>query len=369
MKSGRGNQWCIQWCIQWWTLLIVMGSTYSFSNNVASLQQLRLTQTHLKHEHYDKRWNHGRRSYDASKDYLITDSVDLADELRPSVLSSIWNPRDMLALPLLVLAVVLSYCNVIGSYGSTYETVSKASIVLGAANAMASFAQVATGYNVNTGYSSIRRGITDDASVTLYAGLYSAAVTWQALRTCSFCPPWLPHVDFIAAWLAFAIYIYSLAAPVSTLLGSNAAAWITHWRFVLASQPISTTNPTTTTNPTPDMTETELLRARGLLATGMLACVFAFDTIAFGCKGQDWWGTVISLHPSQTTLESSTALFALYAVESNMIAHRFGKSGVFPWTFIVPSACVFNLLVAIIPCLAALYWLGNDISFFSFYSE
>jgi len=307
------------------------------------------------------------RSYDASKDYLITDSVDIPKNLRPSAFSSISNPRDILALPLLFAGIALSYCNILGSYDTTYENITKASIGLGAMNAMASFVQVAIGYNVNTGIESIRRGITDDPTVTLYAGLYSAAVTWQALRTCSFCPQWLSDNDVVLAWLAFAIYIYSLAAPVSTLLGSKTAAWLTSWRWLLENDTLKDGD--NNHHETPEMTETELLRARGLLATGILACVFAFDAFAFGCKGQDWWSTVISLHPSQTTLESSTALFALYAVESNMVAHRFGKAGVYPWTFIVPSACIFNLFVAIVPCLAALYWLGNDISFFSFYSD
>ena len=72
---------------------------------------------------------------------------------------------------------------------------------------------------------------------------------------------------------------------------------------------------------------------------------------------------------SQKTLESSTSIFALVATEASMVAHRCGKVGVAPFERIVPVFIVVCGALAVVPCVAALYWLGGDISFFSFYSE
>ena len=52
-----------------------------------------------------------------------------------------------------------------------------------------------------------------------------------------------------------------------------------------------------------------------------------------------------------------------------MVSHRAGKAGVAPFSRIVHAFVVVCLLLAIVPCVAALHWLGDDISFFSFYRE
>jgi len=50
-------------------------------------------------------------------------------------------------------------------------------------------------------------------------------------------------------------------------------------------------------------------------------------------------------------------------------SHRAGKAGVAPFSVFVPAFSVVCLLLAIFSCLAALYWLmGDEISFFEFYS-
>ena len=52
-----------------------------------------------------------------------------------------------------------------------------------------------------------------------------------------------------------------------------------------------------------------------------------------------------------------------------MVAHRVGKVGVAPFEQIVPAFVGVCFALAVAPCVAALYWLGGDISFFSFYRE
>ena len=52
-----------------------------------------------------------------------------------------------------------------------------------------------------------------------------------------------------------------------------------------------------------------------------------------------------------------------------MVAHRCGKVGVAPYTRIVPAFVAVCVVLAVAPCVAALAWLGDDISFLSFYSK
>ena len=119
----------------------------------------------------------------------------------------------------------------------------------------------------------------------------------------------------------------------------------------------------------PPLSPTETLRARGLVAIGALGAVFIPDCIAFGLGGADWWDRVSDLHAAQRTLESSTSLFALFATEASMVAHRVGKTGAAPFSTIVPAFVIVCFALAVAPCGAALYWLGDDISFFSFYRD
>ena len=119
----------------------------------------------------------------------------------------------------------------------------------------------------------------------------------------------------------------------------------------------------------PPLSQTELLRARGLLFIGVLGCIFTPDALSFFLGGQDWWGRVSTAHSSQQLLESSTSLFAIFATESSMISHRVGKLGVAKYSLIVPAFAGVCFVLAVIPCICALNWLGDDVSFFSFYRE
>ena len=123
-------------------------------------------------------------------DYLITDSADL--ENRPPVTEALANPRDGLALALLLVGGRISLANVVGAYDATYVDAERWAVVLGAASAVAAVLQLATDYNISPNR---RRGIIDDATVNLFAGAYSLAVSWLALRASTACPPGLPDYD------------------------------------------------------------------------------------------------------------------------------------------------------------------------------
>lgn len=133
---------------------------------------------------------------------------------------------------------------------------------------------------------------------------------------------------------------------------------------------------TTTTNRNKDCTHQNCHRqnyyAHGDCwpSIGVLGCVFAPDALSFALGGQEWWDRVYALHPSQRTLESSTSLvFALFAVEASMISHRVGKTGASCYRDIVPAFVVVCSVLAILPCVFALHWLGDDVSYFSSYRE
>ena len=279
-------------------------------------------------------------------DYLVLDSLDLPDAERPSFVEAIQNPRDALALLLLVpLGGSVSVCNILGIYSDRYDYLVEASAYLGMLSGMAAFLQIATSYKV-TNHS--RRLLVNDSAVNVYAALYALAVSWLALRTGNQCPEWLADdantFALALPWISTAIFVGSALVPLATLL-----------------------NPGNSLKNTPALTDTELLRARGLLAIGILASVFAPDCLAFGLGGSEWWNRVSILHSSQRTLESSTSLFALFANEASMVAHRCGREGVAPFSVLVPAFAAVCLLLAIFPCIAALHWLGSDVSFFSFY--
>ena len=275
----------------------------------------------------------------AGDDYLISDSLDLRE--RPSLATALANPRDLLALALLAVGAAVSAENVAGRYGEAYVATEVAAVALGAASAAAAFAQVATAYNISPNR---RRGIVDDATVTAFAGAYSLAVSWLALRASEACPPGLGGLDGVCAPLALGVFAYGAAAPVYTLVGPPSAS-------------------------RPPLSPTEALRARGLVAIGALGAVFAPDCVAFALGSDAWWDRVAALHPSQRALESSTSLFALFATEASMVAHRAGKAGCAPFERIVPAFVGVCFVLAVAPCAAALYWLGSDVSFFSFYRD
>lgn len=326
-------------------------------------------------------------------DYLITDSLSLSSSERPSIFEAISNPRDIIALPLILVGVIISGFNISGTYNSLYIQLESFAIDLGFISVLAYLIQILIGYNISP---NIRRGIIDDATVNLYAALYTGAVSWLALRTSEACPIWLSTstMDSILPIASIGVFVFSLLAPFFTLAGdlfhnvhddstariNGTVAVPVYQSMVKFSRSIRWDErdgneidplrvPSTPFQFPPELSPTELLRARGLLAIGVLGCIFTPDALSFALGGQEWWGRVTELHPSQKTLESSTSLFALFAVEASMISHRVGKTGAACYRDIVPAFVVVCSVLAIVPCICAIHWLGDDVSYFSFYRE
>jgi hypothetical protein len=318
--------------------------TESFTRSNGSLNGSSRRNRYSHYPHAVKKSLLQRWAYQQEQeDYFVTDSSHLKPQDRPSLVETLHNPRDGLALTLLSVGFAVSLCNILGNYNKEYIVLEQASIVLGLLSGLAAFAQDATGYKVNTTRVN-RKGLANDRYVNLYGGLYSLAVTWLAARAMDTASDsWLIQLDSILPWIAMTIFIGSAVTPALTL-------------FVPSSK-------------APPLSECELLRGRGLLGIGILGCIFAPECLSFALGSSDWWQRINQLHPSQTIVESSNALFALYATEASMIAHRCGKFGVAPFASIVPAFCAVCLLLAIAPSAAALYYMGNDISFFSFYRE
>ena len=310
-------------------------------------------------------------SIDVSPDYLITDSLDLEDDKRPTLVEALTNPRDILATIIVALGTIISIFNILGKYDSTYLLLETSAIILGFVSSAAYLVQIKTGYLISM---NVRRGIVDDAAVNFYAALYTGAVSWLALRTSQFCPEVLTlrAYDEFFSFCSIGIFLYSLVAPILTLSatieGNEKGGNISYKLSQLIVSKVRS-NESSDEIPQPPLSETELLRARGLLFIGILGCVFAPDALSFFLGGEEWWGRVSTVHPSQQMLESTTSLFALFATESSMISHRVGKFGVANYQTIVPFFAAVCLILAIIPCVCSLYWLGDGVSFFSFYRE
>lgn len=305
-------------------------------------------------------------------DFAITDSTNLSDDLRPSPLEAISNPRDLLTVLLLSCGVVVSYFNITGQYGDAYQRWEEISVLLGFASFGAALIQLRTGYQISP---RPRRGVIDDSCMNLYAGLYSLCVSWLGLRASTFCPPWLERMDGVVPWLASLVFAFSLAAPIITLAenidnNSRSRSSISGTITKLARRSTGLSASAADSLRIPNaLSETELFRTKGLLAIGVLGCVFVPDCISFALGSSSWWDRVASVHPSQRLLESSTALFALYSTEASMVATRAANKGVAEYRVMVPAFAGVCLALAIIPCACCLYWLGDDVSFFSFYRE
>ncbi|KAL7531838.1 hypothetical protein ACHAXR_004268 [Thalassiosira sp. AJA248-18] len=103
-------------------------------------------------------------------DFGITDSLSVPDDARPTLTETLSNPRDTLAIVLLLFGgCSVAYHNILGNYGSSYEMAQRISIVLGFLNFIAVIAQLQTSFLIS---SRPRMGLIDDAALTLYAGLY-----------------------------------------------------------------------------------------------------------------------------------------------------------------------------------------------------
>ena len=304
-------------------------------------------------------------------DFGITDSLAVPDDARPTLVEASSNPRDVLAILLLGCGCAVGYHNILGIYGPSYALSQGFAVALGFLNAFAVTIQLRNSYLISA---RPRMGIVDDAALTAYAGLYSAAASWLALRTSTLCPLWLASWDKVLPLAAAGIFAYSLVAPAITLyehFTSGAAGGDTGLseKMVRASRMLT---PLPQDQAVPSLlSNTELFRVKGLVFIGILGCVFVPACLAFAFQGEEWWGRVCELHPKQRLLESTDALFALFATEASMICTRAASAGVAPYRKAVPAFAAVCLGLALVPCACSLWWLGgnSDISFFSFYTE
>lgn len=313
-------------------------------------------------------------------DYLVTNSNDLID--RPSLAGIVLeSPQNVGAIAMVVVGLVLTGYNVLGLYTGMYLQWQRVCVLLGLALAAGdglAIGKARTYYNGDKTIDprrslspNLRLGVSDDAVVHGYAAVYTIASAWLSVRASPVCPEVISQLDVILGGIATIVFVLSLLLPILTLLQhhgvistlESALQGLVRW---IRNHPGTNCD---AKNPRLVLTETELLRVRGLLAIGVIGCVFAPDAVSFALGSQEWWGRVTALHPSQAYLESSTALYGVLATQASMIAHRAAKTGVTTLDSIVPSFAAVCFVLAVVPCACALYWLGGDISFFSFYRE
>ena len=298
-------------------------------------------------------------------DYLITDCVDIKN--RPTFIEIARRPTILLRILLLIVGTGISLSNIAGNYNDFYLFLEIVALPLSALIAVADYRASVPPYSLpaETVSPNVRCGTADDAVIHLYAAIYTAGATWLALRVGPLCPTWLPPLDPIFGLSAASIFLFSLLAPILTLLHHSGVVnaetplrqMVTLARLGQAPQG----------EPLPELTDTELLRAKSLIAVGVVGCLFAPIAIKFAIADPGWWPRVVQLFPAQGTLESSTALFGVFATQASMVAHTIAKAGVAPFRIVAPAFAVVCFALAIFPCFCSLYWLGNDISFFSQY--
>ena len=299
-------------------------------------------------------------------DYLITDCIDI--ENRPTFLDTARRPSILLRMLLLTFGSGISFANIVGNYND-FTFLEATVIPLGFLTAIVDYVASRPPYYASPNESvspNVRTGTADDAVIHLYAAIYTAGATWLALRVGPYCSSWLTLLDPLCGLSAAGIFLFSLLAPILTLLHDaeifNAETplrqMVSVARLGQVSQNESLVN----------LSETELLRAKSLIAVGFVGVVFAPIAIKFAIAGEGWWLRVLEAFPAQGTLESSTALFGVFATQASMVAHTFAKAGVAPFRTVAPAFAVVCFILAIVPCICALYWLGDDISFFSLYT-
>lgn len=303
-------------------------------------------------------------------DYLITDSIGIVN--RPSLFEiSTTNPTMLVRTLLLIVGTGISISNIVGNYSDFYIILQTIAIPLALILALLDYKASIPPYTqspTNAVSPNIRMGAVDDAVVHLYASLYTAGAVWLALRVGPLCPSWLTSLDPLFGALAASIFIFSLVAPMLTLLHDsgivNAEKSLRGMVSMARQQYVSPKEPL------PPLTETELLRAKSLIAVGVVGCLFAPISIKLALVNDaTWWNNVVLTDfPAQGILESSTALFGIIATQASMIAHTSAKAGIAPFQQVAPAFAVVCFMLAIVPCISSLYWLGNDISFFELYS-
>ena len=261
------------------------------------------------------------------------DTVGAAD--RPGLWDS-FEPRDKLTGLFLAHGAVVSVVNVLGVYTESYSFFG-----IGVAAAIGLTSAAWGGFDLSTGRipDDDRPGFAHERAIMLYTNLYLAGALWLSLRFSSLYPFGLTFFDPIFAVTSMAVFVYGLAAPMYTAVALRA-----------------------------ELTETERLRMSGMIVSGAVGAVFLLEAAALLLNGgQDWWGRVVELYPSQDILEPSVTLFAAYAVEAGMLIHRSARRGVITFAQAVPfySTTVLPLLT-LLPMASLFWWKHEEVSFWAF---
>jgi len=266
-------------------------------------------------------------------DRMLWDTVNTEEE-RPRLLDAL-EGHDYLTSIFLLHGVYVGGLNIVGEYGENYaiQAVGIAA-VLGFLSAAWGFAELATGKIAEDG----RPGFARERSIMWYTSSYLAGVMWLSLRLSPLYPASLTPLDPALCAATIAVYVYGFASPVRTVL--------VHWE---------------------ELTATEQLRLKGMVASGAVGGVFVLNTAALLLRGNGWWEQVLLLWPGQSTLEPSTALFAAYAVEAGMLVHRAARKGLITFQLAVPFYGLAVLpLLTVLPMGCLFWWRQADISFWSF---
>lgn len=263
---------------------------------------------------------------------MLEDTLDASE--RPSVLKAI-EPRDGLTLAFLAHGAYVSALNVLGNYAGYETSAIGIAVLLGAASAAWSFALLAAPGKIKEDN---RPGFARERTILLYTSCYLAGVMWLTLRLSPLCPASLVPLDVPLCVASIAVYLYGMVGPVRTVLD--------HW---------------------PELTPTEQLRMKGMVASGAVGAVFVLNTGALLVHGADWWEDVLELYPGQSILEPSTALFGAYAVEAGMLLHRAARKGLVTFQWAVPVYGLAVLPVLTLLPMGCLFWYKQaEVSFWSF---
>jgi len=259
------------------------------------------------------------------------DTLDVVE--RPDLLSSL-EPRDAITLAFLGHGTLVSGLNVVGMYDGYESTALGVAAVLGLSSAAWGIWLLASGRVPDDD----RPGFAHERAIMTYTSTYLAGVMWLCLRFSSLYPPSLVGLDPALGVASIASYVYGFYMPVRTTL--------VHWG---------------------ELTPTEQLRMKGMVASGAIGAVFILNTMALLVNGPAWWTTTVEFYPAQNILEPSTALFAAYAVEAGMFLHRCARRGVLTFAQVVPFYGLVCLpVLTLLPMGCLFYWKQADISFWNF---
>ena len=268
---------------------------------------------------------------DVSKN-LLFDTIDV--ENRPSLLAAL-EARDYLTIAFLAHGAYVSGLNIAGAYeGYTEQAIGVAAILGFLSAAWGWWSLLSGGIEEDN-----RPGFARERTIMWYTSTYLAGVMWLSVRLSPLYPTeQLAPLDPALCAATIAVYAYGLYAPVRTVL--------VQWE---------------------QLTPTEQLRMKGMVASGAIGGVFVLNTAVLVLRGPHWWEQVLLLYPGQSTLEPSTALFAAYAVEAGMLVHRLARRGLLTFKTAVPLYG-FGVLpvLTLLPMGCLFWWKQADISFWKF---